>query len=114
MKDIPKPLKVKLARERKDHTVDYRTRDKLYPQAISEIDWSVGQILEAIKKYGLDDSTLVIFTSDNGPSIPGKATPLKGKKGSTFEGGMRVPTVICWPGKIPTGTVNDELSLIHI
>jgi arylsulfatase A len=109
MKDVPEPLKVKLAEETTNKTIDYRTRDKLLRQAIREIDWSVGQILDALKEQGIDDNTLVIFTSDNGPSISGKATPLKGKKGSTFEGGMREPTVIRWPGEIPAGTVNNEL-----
>ena len=89
-------------------SVDYRTRDQLFLQAIREIDWSVGQILDTIKECGIDNNTMVIFTSDNGPAI-GKATPLKGKKGSTFEGGMREATVVRWPGKIPAGAVNDEL-----
>lgn len=109
MKDVPKPLKVKLAQEKKNGGIDYRTRDKLLRQALREIDWSVGEILDSLKKNGLDENTLVIFTSDNGPSISGKATPLRGKKGSTFEGGMREPTVIRWPGKIPAGKVNDQL-----
>jgi len=109
MKDVPEPLKVKLAEEKKNKNIDYHTRDKLLRQAIGEIDWSVGQILDTLKAQGIDDNTLVIFTSDNGPAVSGKATPLKGKKGSTFEGGMREPTVIRWPGKIPAGTVNNEL-----
>jgi arylsulfatase A len=108
MKDVAEPLKAKLAAESQNHNIDYDARDKIFAQAISEIDWSVGQILDALKKQGLDDNTLVIFTSDNGPAV-GLATPLRGKKGSTFEGGMREPTVIRWPGKIPAGTVNDEL-----
>lgn len=86
----------------------YKTRDKLYKQAIAEIDWSVGQILDALKEQGLDENTFVIFTSDNGPRI-GSARPLKGGKGSTFEGGMRVSTVVRWPGKIPAGQDNAEL-----
>lgn len=109
MKDVPESLKTKLANESKNNAIDYRTRDKLLRQAISEIDWSVGQILDALKEHGLDENTIVIFTSDNGPSIPGKATPLSGKKGSTLEGGMREPTVIHWPGRIPAGVVNDKL-----
>ena len=109
MKDVPEPLKAKLAEEAKNKNIDYRTRDKLLRQAISEIDWSVGQILDALKENGVDEDTLVIFTSDNGPSIPGMATPLSGKKGSTLEGGMREPTVIRWPGKIPAGKSNDEV-----
>jgi len=109
MQDVPKALKARLANESKSNTIDYRTRDKLLRQAIGEIDWSVGQILDALKEQGLDDNTIVIFTSDNGPSLPGKATPLSGKKGSTLEGGMREPTVIRWPGKIPAGSVNNKL-----
>ncbi|MEM1294478.1 MAG: sulfatase [Verrucomicrobiota bacterium] len=88
--------------------IDYKTRDKLFRQAIAEIDWSVGRILDTLKEVGVDDNTLVIFFSDNGPAI-GTAGPLRGKKGSTFEGGMREPTVIRWPGKIPSGQDNDEL-----
>ena len=105
-KDIPAEVADKLKEE--GDTVDYKTRDKIYTHAIAEIDWSVGQILDTLKVNGLDDNTLVIFTSDNGPSV-GKAGPLKGKKGSTFEGGMREPTVIRWPGKIPAGKDNHEL-----
>ncbi|MCP5535513.1 MAG: sulfatase [Akkermansiaceae bacterium] len=107
-KNVPDSLKAKLAQEKQNKTIDYPTRDKMYASAIGEIDWSVGQVLEALKKYGIDDNTLVIFTSDNGPMV-GKATPLKGKKGSTFEGGMRVPTVVRWPGNIPAGVDRDEL-----
>ncbi len=89
-------------------SVDYKTRDKLFRQAIAEIDWSVGQILDTLKAQGIDEDTFVIFTSDNGPAI-GSAGPLKGRKGSTFEGGMRESTVVRWPGKIPAGKSNDEL-----
>jgi len=106
MESVSDVIKATLKEEK---GVDYKTRDKIYPQAISEIDWSVGQILDALKTHGLDENTLVVFTSDNGPSLPGKATPLRGKKGSTFEGGMREPTVIRWPGKIPAGVVNDQI-----
>lgn len=93
---------------KEDGNVDYKTRDKLFRQAIAEIDWSVGQILDTLKANGLDEKTLVIFTSDNGPAI-GSAGPLKGRKGSTFEGGMRESTVVRWPGKIPAGKDNSEL-----
>lgn len=89
-------------------SVDYKTRDKLFRQAIAEIDWSVGKILDALKSQGLDEDTFVIVTSDNGPAV-GSAGPLKGRKGSTFEGGMREATVVRWPGKIPAGKTNDEL-----
>lgn len=105
METVPDSIKTKLKSETR---IDYLTRDKIYNQSISEIDWSVGQVLDALKKNGIDEKTLVIFTSDNGPSI-GSAKPLSGKKGSTYEGGQRVPTVIRWPAKIPAGKDNDEL-----
>ncbi|PHS07771.1 MAG: arylsulfatase [Blastopirellula sp.] len=95
-----------------DGNIDYRTRDKLFHQAIAEIDWSVGQILDTLKANGLDENTLVIFTSDNGPpknTIFASPGPLRGNKGTTFEGGMREPTVIRWPGMIPAGKDNDEI-----
>lgn len=95
-----------------DGNIDYKTRDRLFRQAIAEIDWSVGQILDTLKANGLDDNTLVVFTSDNGPpknAIFASPGPLRGHKGTTFEGGMREPTVIRWPGKIPAGKSNDEI-----
>ncbi|MFW6162326.1 MAG: sulfatase [Planctomycetota bacterium] len=88
---------------------DKRSRDFLYPAAIAEIDWSTGQILDALAELGLDDRTLVVFTSDNGPAT-GSAGPLRGKKGSTFEGGMRVPCVARWPGRVPAGTTCDAVA----
>ena len=106
MKAVPKDVTSKLAME--NGTVDYKTRDRLFRQAIAEIDWSVGQILDELKAQGLDERTLVIFTSDNGPAV-GSAGPLRGRKGSTYEGGMRESTVIRWPGKIPNGKSNAEL-----
>ena len=87
---------------------DDKTRDRLFRQAIDEIDWSVGQILDTLKAQGIDENTLVLFTSDNGPAI-GSAGPLKGRKGSTFEGGMRESTVIRWPGEVPAGKSNAEI-----
>jgi arylsulfatase A len=106
MESVSEEIREKIKEE--DNSIDYLTRDKMFRQAIDEIDWSVGQILDAIKKHGLDENTLVIFTSDNGPAV-GSADPLRGRKGSTFEGGMREPTVIRWPGKIPAGEDNNEL-----
>ena len=106
MKGVASEITDKLSNEK--GTVDYKTRDRLFHQAISEIDWSVGQILDSLKSQGLDEQTLVIFTSDNGPAI-GSAGPLRGRKGSTYEGGMRESTVIRWPGKIPSGKSNDAL-----
>ncbi len=105
-KDAPDSLLTQL--EKEDGYIDYKTRDKLYKYAINEIDWSVGQILEALKNAGIDENTLVFFTSDNGP-MAGSAKPLRGRKGSFYEGGLREPAVIRWPEKIPAGQVNDEI-----
>ncbi|WP_442512194.1 sulfatase family protein [Novipirellula sp. SH528] len=102
-----------LAQEKVTGKINYAVRDKLYFRGVNEIDWSVGKILDAIKEQGIDDNTLVIFTSDNGQARPpvgiGSPGPLKGSKGTTWEGGLRVPTVIRWPGKIAPGSDNDEL-----
>lgn len=106
MKGVASEITDKLKNE--GDSVDYKTRDRLFRQTIDEIDWSVGQILDTLKAQRIDEDTLVIFTSDNGPAI-GSAGPLRGRKGSTFEGGMRESTVIRWPGKIPSGKSNDEL-----
>ena len=82
----------------------------IYSTAIYEIDWSVGKILAALKEQGIDENTLVLFTSDNGPAgRNGSAKPLSGHKGQTLEGGMRMPTVVRWPGKIKAGGEIDEL-----
>jgi len=85
-----------------------KAKNGIYPAAIHEIDWSVGQILTALKENEIDENTLVLFTSDNGPSR-GTAKPLTGRKTQTLEGGMRVPTVIRWPKGIPAGSDNNKL-----
>lgn len=78
---------------------------------LMEIDWSVGEILRALSVNGLDENTLVIFTSDNGPwlsygSHAGSAGPLREGKGTSWEGGVRVPFIARWPGKIPQNRVS--------
>jgi arylsulfatase A-like enzyme len=88
----------------------------LFGDCVMEIDWSVGQILDALKRNGLDDNTLVIFTSDNGPWMTygnhaGSAGPLREGKGTMWEGGYREPCVMRWPGKIPAGTKCDEFAV---
>jgi arylsulfatase A len=82
----------------------------IYGDAIQELDWSTGEILRTLKELGLDENTLVMFLSDNGPNTAtgGRTGPLNGSKGSNLEGGVRVPFVARWPGKIPAGTVSAE------
>jgi len=87
----------------------------LYADVIMEIDWSVGEVLRALKRHGLDENTLVVFTSDNGPWLlygdhAGSAGPLREGKGTTFDGGMREPTIMRWLGRIPAGSVCRELA----
>jgi arylsulfatase len=86
----------------------------LYGDVIEELDWSVGEILKAVKDNDLDGNTLVLFLSDNGPFLSygnhaGSAGPLREGKLTTFEGGVRVPFLARWPGKVPAGRVCDEL-----
>ncbi|MCH8923862.1 MAG: sulfatase [Planctomycetes bacterium] len=89
-----------------------KSANRGYGDCVEEIDWSTGQILAALKQHGIDEQTLVIFTSDNGAAKRwgGSNKPLSGFKGSTMEGGMREPCVIRWPGKIPAGSVCDEVA----
>lgn len=100
-----------------DPTVD-ETHRGVYASAVEEIDWSVSQILGVLEDLNLDDTTLVVYTSDNGPwklvetffrEPTGSALPLRGWKGETFEGGMRVPTIMRWPGHLPPGSVCSKL-----
>ncbi len=93
-----------------------KTERGIYGDVIAEIDWSVGQVLDTLKRLKLDRDTLVIFTSDNGPWLSygdhaGSARPLRAGKGTAFDGGVRVPFIARWPGKIPPGTVNSSPSM---
>ena len=83
-----------------------------YGDAVEEIDWSTGEILECLHRLGLRERTLVVFTSDNGSNgrNGGSNGPLSGAKGSTMEGGMRVPMIARWPGGIAAGSTCDELA----
>jgi arylsulfatase A-like enzyme len=85
----------------------------LYGDVIMELDWSVGQVLAALKKHHLDSNTLVLFASDNGPWLSygehaGQAGSLREGKGTTWEGGVRVPLIAHWPNRIPAGSVQRE------
>ena len=84
-----------------------------YGDAVEEIDWSTGEILKTLRNLGIDTKTLVIFTSDNGAAQRwgGSNAPLSGWKGSTWEGGMRVPCIVRWPGKIPANSISDQLTI---
>jgi len=87
---------------------------KAYKATIEQIDWSVGKVLAALKEAGVDDNTLVVFTSDNGPWLSkkhhgGSALPLRDGKFSTYEGGMREPCIMRWPGRIPAKTECSEV-----
>ncbi|MBD3420894.1 MAG: sulfatase-like hydrolase/transferase [Chitinivibrionales bacterium] len=82
-----------------------------YGDIVEQVDWSVGRILAALKQHNIDDNTLVIFTSDNGPrGLPeGTSYPLRGKKWESREGGVRMPCVMRWPGTIPAGRTSDDI-----
>jgi arylsulfatase A-like enzyme len=87
----------------------------MYGDVIEEIDWSVGEVLNALDRFGLGEETLVIFTSDNGPWLnygnhAGSAGPLREGKGTAFEGGPRVPAIMRWPGRIKPGSETDRLA----
>ena len=93
-----------------------KSQQGLYGDVIMEIDWSVGQVLDALKRNGLEKDTLVVFTSDNGPWLSygnhaGSAGPLREGKGTCWEGGYREPCIMRWPGHIPAGTRCDTMAM---
>ncbi len=96
---------------------DFKGKSKrgAFGDAVSELDWSVGQVLDTLRELKLDERTLVIFTADNGPWLPkgeqgGSARPFRGGKGTTYEGGVREPCVMWWPGTIPADTSCSEVA----
>ena len=93
-----------------------KSKQGLYGDVMMEIDWSVGQILQKLRKEGLDENTLVVVTSDNGPWInygnhAGNTGGLREGKGTSFEGGQRVPCLMQWKGTIPAGSVCNKLAV---
>jgi len=92
-----------------------KSQNGAYGDWVEEVDWSVGQVMDTLKELGLDEKTVVVFTSDNGPWLTmgkngGCALPLRGGKGGTFEGGVREPTLVRWSGHIPAGSVCDTVA----
>jgi arylsulfatase A len=90
-----------------------KSKNGLYGDWVEEVDWSVGRVLDTIRELEIDRRTLVIFTSDNGGTPRGTNGALRGHKGSTWEGGVRAPTIVWWPGTIPAGTSSDEITGMH-
>lgn len=92
---------------------DFRGKSKagLYGDVVQELDWSTGQILATLERLQLDDDTLVIFTSDNGPYPEGSTGGLRGSKGTAWEGGFRVPFIARWPAGIPPGSVSSGIAM---
>jgi arylsulfatase A-like enzyme len=86
-----------------------KSANGLYGDWVEEVDWSVGEVLNALRTEGLAEKTFVLFTSDNGGTPRAVNRPLRGFKGSTWEGGMREPTIAWWPGKVPAGTSSDAI-----
>jgi arylsulfatase A-like enzyme len=92
-----------------------KSQQGTYGDVMMELDWSVGQIMESLHRNGIDENTLVIFTSDNGPWLnygnhAGSAGGLREGKGGTFDGGMKVPCIMRWPAVIPPGTIANQLA----
>lgn len=85
-----------------------RSEAGLYGDVVEELDWSTGEILATLKDLGLDENTFIVFTSDNGPWWEGSAGKYRDRKGSSWEGGLRVPFIARWPQKIPAGVVSSE------
>jgi arylsulfatase A-like enzyme len=93
-----------------------KSEQGLYGDVMMEIDWSIGEIRKKLKELGLSENTLIIFTSDNGPWLSygghaGLQGGLREGKGTSWDGGIRVPAIFTWPGKIPTGTVQNQAAM---
>jgi len=92
-----------------------KSKQGMYGDVMMEVDWSIGEIMKALERNGLEKNTLVIFTSDNGPWLnfgnhAGTTGGLREGKGSSWEGGQRVPCIMRWPGVIPAGDICNQLA----
>jgi arylsulfatase len=87
-----------------------KSPEGLYGDVVEEVDWSVGEILQTLQRHGLERNTLVMFSSDNGPWYQGSPGKLRGRKNTTYEGGIREPFITRWAGEIPPGRVCDGLA----
>ena len=87
------------------------SRAGAYGDVVQELDWSVGEVLDAVQRNGLADDTVIIFTSDNGPFPEGGTGGLRGGKGTAWDGGYRVPFIARWPGRIHAGSVADAMAM---
>jgi arylsulfatase A len=86
-----------------------RSSEGLYGDVVEEIDWSVGEVLKSVHQSGQDQNTLIMFSSDNGPWYQGSPGKLRGRKNTTYEGGIREPFIARWPGRIPGARVSNAL-----
>jgi hypothetical protein len=96
-----------------------KSRRGLYGDVVEEIDWSVGRLMTTLKELKIEGNTLLMFSSDNGPWLHfhthgGSPGPLRGGKGTTFEGGQRSPTLFWWPGRVPPGSVVSDLGCLDL
>jgi arylsulfatase A-like enzyme len=92
-----------------------KSKQGMYGDVMMEVDWSIGEIMKALEKYGLEDNTLIIFTSDNGPWLnfgnhAGSTGGLREGKSTSWEGGQRMPCIMRWPGVIPAGDICSRLA----
>ncbi len=94
-----------------DAAFEGRSAAGLYGDVVEDLDRSVGMVMQALEQQGLGDNTLVIVTSDNGGDYLGSVGPLRGRKGETFEGGMRVPGIFSWPERLPKGATLDGMAM---
>ena len=88
-----------------------KSKNGRYGAVVAGVDWATSVIVDELKNQGIDDNTLIIFTSDNGSNTRnnGSNAPLRDRKGTTWEGGQRVPCILKWPKNIPANSISDEL-----